>query len=249
MKRVLGQALTVIATAVLAATLTPACAEDDRSLFVHGILAPSESRTNGACTYTADPGQALLYQGVLDAAVGRPYVAVALVGSQLRSRAEANSLSAESNRTHLNGAVVRVTDVDGATLGEFTSLATGFVDPGSGTSASYGTLAVTAIDAPTLAKIGLPPPGQDKIVLANVKVFGTTLGGIEVESGELTFPINVCNGCLIAFSPDPAAPDVRCAINPAGTATTTKDETATPCHVGQDEPVPCQLCQDREACR
>lgn len=248
MKRVIGQSLTVMATALASAALMPACMDNNQSIFIRSALAPSGAQSTGlSCEYAADPGQPELYEGILDAAVRDHYVAVLLVGNQLVSRGDKNTGRSETSRVRLDGAVVRVTEPDGATLGEFTSLGRGFLDPESGNTPFYTTLSVTVLDSPTLAKVtaGLQP-GQTKLVTAHIKAFGETLGGVDVESGDFRLPIRVCNGCLIAFNPDPAAPDVRCPPDAPGA---TSGERETPCHPGQDEFIPCQLCQDRPACQ
>ena len=175
---------------------------------------------------------------------------VLLVGNQLSPRGDNVNVRSESNRAHINGAIVRVTDPNGALLGEFTSLGSGFVDPGINNAPSYGSILVTTIDAPTRQKIAAALPiGQTKLVLANVKAFGKTLGGVDLESGEFQVPIRLCNGCLVSFATgdDPATPGIDCNLPLGGTAGGT---TVTPCFPGQDEATPCQTCAaEREACR
>ena len=109
-----------------------------------------------------------------------------------------------------------------------------------------GGTSVTAIDAETKNRIAgqvpAPAPGTagtaTKLVTALIKVFGTTLGGEEVESAEYQLPIRVCNGCLVAFTAD----CTNATIDSGG-------QTALPCRIGQDEVVPCNLCQDKPVCQ
>ena len=65
----------------------------------------------------------------------------------------------------------------------------------------------------------------------------------KTESGEFQFPITVCNGCLVSFSgaDDPATPGLDCNL-PLSQAGGGGGNSQLPCKVGQDEPVPCQLC-------
>jgi hypothetical protein len=252
MKRLFGQTLFVLAVGSSAVTLTPACAENDRSIFVRHVMAPPQNRQGGTCAYTADENQPPLFEGVLDAALSRNYIARLLVGSQLVPRANPNDTRAESNRTHLNGAIVKVTDVSGNVINEFTSLGSGFVQPGQGDNASFGIISVTLLDNATVDKLGVTR-NAPKLVIANVKVFGKTLGGVDVESGEFQYPIRVCAGCLISFTTgdDPTTEPIDC---PAAATTTpgtgTNTQTQEPCIFGQDERVPCELCRDRfEVCR
>lgn len=250
MNRLLGQAFTVGVLAVMATAFAPACAENDKSIFIRGALAPSQTRQNGACVYTDDPTQAVLFEGVFDLAVRDNYIAVLLAGNQLIPRGDQNSVRAESNRAHINGAVVRVADPNGGVLGEFTSLATGFVETQNNNTPAFTSFSVTAIDAPTKNKIGASlAVGQTRLVTANIKVFGKTLGGVDLESGEYQLPIRVCNGCLISFASgdDPATPGVDCSLPLASSSS--GGTTSLPCFPGQDETTPCQTCLDRPACR
>ena len=125
-----------------------------------------------------------------------------LVGNQLIPRGDSLSNRAESNRVHINGAVVRVTEADGTLIREFTSLATGFADAASSNTPAYASVGIIALDAPTrdILLPSLPNRVVSKTVLINIKAFGTSLGGKDVESGEFQLPMQVCNGCLVDFS-------------------------------------------------
>lgn len=247
MNRIWGRARMLMAAGLFAGALAPACAENDQSIFIRGALAPSANRQNGVCTYTADPAQPQLFEGSLDVGVRDNYFAVLLVGNQLSARGSQQAVRAESNRVHINGAVVRVTNPDGSVINEFTSLSTGFADAQGNDQPAYGAIGVVAIDAKTKDALAgqLTARTQTKLVLANISVFGKTLGGVDVESGEYQLPIRVCNGCLVTFtdSNDAAAAVQPNCLKPLGTA-----GTNLPCSAGQDEAVPCQLCQGRPVC-
>ncbi|MBX3211044.1 MAG: hypothetical protein KF850_03340 [Labilithrix sp.] len=238
MNRLIGQAVAVTAFGVLAAALTPACAENDQSIFVRSVLAPSLNRQNGVCAYTSDVTQLMLSQGVLDIGITDSYVASLLVGNQLIARGTTQGVRAESNRARLDGAVVRVSDPTGATLSEFTALGSAFVDPALNNLPSYSPLFVTVIDPASVQRVAEQVPvGQTRLLVANIKVFGQTLGGVDIESGEFQYPIRVCNGCLVSF----ADGDATCALP-------LDDNSQGPCSIGQDEPTPCQLCRGRPVC-
>jgi hypothetical protein len=255
MKRLLGQTLFVLAVGSSAVALTPACAENDRTIFVRHVMAPPQNRQGGTCVYTQDENQPFLTEGTLDAAVSKNYVATLLVGSQLMPRGDQTNTRAESNRTHLNGAIVKVTDAAGNVINEFTSLGSGFVNPGQSANASFGLIGVRLLDAQTVNEIEkrLGVTRTDpKLVIANVKVFGKTLGGVDVESGEFQFPIRVCQGCLISFvtGDDPSTEEIDCQKPTTTAPGTGGTQIQTPCYLGQDETVPCELCRDYlEACR
>jgi hypothetical protein len=248
MNRLLGQSFAVVVLGTLITAFSPACAENDQSIFIRQALAPAQNRQNGACTYTSDPTQPALSEGLVDVAIRDTYVAALLVGNQLVPRADAQNTRVEPNRAHLNGAVVRVTDPSGAELGEFTSLGSSFIEPQQNNLPSFSPLFVTALDASISAKLlQQVPPGKPGMVVANIKVFGRTVGGVDIESGEFQYPIRVCNGCLVSFASgdDPATQGIDCNLPLAENA----GGQQLPCAPGQDEVTPCQLCSDRQACR
>lgn len=246
MKRNWGRAAVLVAGALFAGALAPACASNDQSIFIRSALAPSQNRQNGSCLYTNDPQQASLFEGRFDLGIRDNYFAVLLVGNQMTGRADRNQNRAESNRVTMNGAVVRVTNPDGSVINEFTSLATGFADPQASDQPSFGTLGIVVIDAKTRDTLAgqFQNRQQTKLVLANVKVFGQTLGGVDVESGEYQMPIRVCKGCLVNFTDanDPnQTPNPNCKKALA-------DKNNVPCFAGQDEVTACQLCAGRDVC-
>src|SRR5690349_18291684 len=105
MKRILGRVVVVCAAAVVIGAAAPACVENDQSIFIRAVLAPSTNRQNGACIYTNDPQQTVSLNGKLDVGIRDNYFAIALVGNQMIGRGDPASARAESNRVHLNGAV------------------------------------------------------------------------------------------------------------------------------------------------
>ncbi len=248
MKRILRHVASLFVIGLAAAAVVPACATNDQTIFIRAALAPSMNRQQGGCVYTSDPTQPELFEARADLGVTDSYFSVLLVGNQLIPRSDPSSNRAESNRVHINGAIVRVTEADGTLIREFTSLATGFADPASTNTPTYATVGIVALDAPTRDIIlpSLTNRAVSKTILINIKAFGTSLGGKDVESGEFQLPMQVCNGCLVTFndSTDPTQPAPNCKKPLAMPLT---PQTA-PCFSGQDEPVPCQTCTTREAC-
>ncbi|MBX3222152.1 MAG: hypothetical protein KF795_16665 [Labilithrix sp.] len=245
MNRLFGQAVAVVVLGVVATAFTPACAENDQSIFIRNVLAPAQNRQNGQCVYTADTTQVFQSEGLLDVGIADTYVATLLVGNQLIARGNTQSVRAESNRARLNGAVVRITDPGGGVISEFTALGSGFVDPAQNNLPSYSPFFVTALDPASIQRIAQDVPvGQSRLLVANIKVFGQTLGGVDLESGEFQYPIRVCNGCLVSFATgdDPATPAIDCTLPLPDNA------QGQPCVAGQDETTPCQLCRGRPVC-
>lgn len=249
MNRIWGHVVKFLGVCAIGSAAIPACATNDQSIFVRGVLAPSTNRQNNVCVYTDDPSQPQLFYGELDVGVRDNYQGKLIIGNQLIGRGNADTVRAESNRVHINGVIVSVTNPDGSVISEFTAPAAGVADPQSNNAPDYGIVSATLIDAPTAEALRASFPRFGKAVrtvVVKVKALGTTLGGRELESGEFEFPIAVCNGCKVDFSSgnDPAVnPQPNCA-KPFETG----GASSLPCDEGQDEPVPCQLCQDRLAC-
>lgn len=242
MKRLLGHAFAVSMFAV--ALIPAACADNDQSIFIRSVLAPPQNRQNGACLYTPDPTQPVISEGVLDLAFRKTYDPQLVAGSQMIGRGESANTRAESNRVHINGASVRVTDANGGSIAEFSTVGSGFLETQLNNIPSLGIVSISAIDEPTAAKIA-PLVGRPvfdyKQVIANIKIFGKTLGGIDLESGEFQFPIKVCFGCLVSFSgaDDPAVTGTDCTLPPA----TGAGQVQQPCAYGQDEAISCTSCK------
>ena len=255
MKRILGHAVSLLAAGLLMSAVFPACATNDQTIFIQNVLAPPIARTAGACQYAPDPESVFLTVGTADIGIADSYSGIILVGNQLTPRADQVSNRAESNRVHLNGGIVRVTEADGTLIREFTSYGSGFLNPGANGAADFGIVGVILIDAPTkeiLLNQKTPEGVQilnnsfvTKTVLINIKVFGTSLGGTEVETGEFQFPTQVCNGCLVDFSTGTeetsmVTPNCEKTLPATGTST-----SVLPCRAGQDELTPCQLCKGK----
>ena len=164
------------------------------------------------------------------------YRAALLVGNQLTERGSREQVRTETSRITIRGAVVDVQDFKGNSLKSFSTDATGFVDPATGSTPSYGVVYVKLIPS----SLNLAANTQ---VTVQVHVYGDTLGGRSIESNDLTFPITTCAGCLVDFPAgafDPANPGAGCTGDP-GSAT-------APCFFGQDDPVDCRLCTTNPAC-
>ncbi len=248
----------------------PACAKNDESIYIAGVLAPSATRTSGACTYTNDPTQGRLFASVLDVGVRDDYEAVLLVANDMIPRGEPSAPRAESNRIHINGAVVRVTAPGGDDIvPSFTTFASGDVaDTQNNGNPGFLAVGVPIIDGNTAAgfRTGKLPDGTpvnaaftvpvadhvtQREVIVIIRAFGKTLGGLDVESGEFQHVMKICNGCLVSFATgtDPAQqPQPNCfkAIDPAQV----NAGATLPCFTGQDEGVDCHLCSNtRDACK
>lgn len=224
-----------------------ACVDNNETLFAMGVMKLDPP----TCIFQADPTQPILLEGILDVDLRHSYLAGILVGNQYTPRGQKQNLKAESTRITLRGAEVTLTDSLGAQIactgnpncGSFTVYGTGFVDTSKSEEPAWGIFAAELIPQSVgkfiedTMKAAKPNPLQTKTVFANVRVFGESLGGQELTSSMLTFPIQVCRGCLIQFPLD-AIDNGQC----VSSATSTPQQA--PCFPGQDGLVDCRLCAD-----
>ncbi len=209
------------------AVMGPAgCADNKSTIFVKHVLAPTDD-----CSFEADPTAPALFYGLMDLAVTDTYTAVLLVGNQLVPQGEDDQLRTETSRVALQGAEVRLDAIGGDTVAHFRTIVSSTVDPAAGPEPGYGWANVTLVPP----GLGLAP-GE---YVATVTVFGETLGNQDVETGEFSFVIRVCDQCLVTYSPE--ALTLGACRPPAG-------ELVVPCFPGQDVLVDCTFCRDRSSC-
>jgi len=216
------------------------CTENNVTLFVQGIPAPIVEEE---CIVANSADAPMLFSGVLDKGIARAgYTNVLLIGNQLAPRGNAATLRPESSRVQFYEAEVTVFNFQGV---EFPTTpyrvpVSGFVEPATGTQPSYGLVEITMIDSATAELIAVDPlqlitlPEQQETVVVRVKVFGTTLGGLEVETGAWDFPVRVCQSyrsadgaVLPCLSCDPNGQTI------SADAEESEDENR-PCNAGQD---------------
>jgi hypothetical protein len=247
MNRKIRSLLASGALLVGAAVSASACSDNNSSLLIAGVMyakAPD-------CTVSGDPTQPMLGGGTLDLAFRSNYRAWLLVGNQLTPRGQKENLKTETTRVTLNGAEITLTDSQGnaiAGVGKFSVFGTGFVNTSKSEEPAWGLFSTTLIPdtvgAALTKEIGTSRTTK-KQVIVNVKVFGQTTGNISVESGPLSFPINVCYGCLISY---PQA-DISITTGECQ-APNNVVEVALACNIGQDDPIPCSVCATTiDACK
>jgi hypothetical protein len=226
-----------VGVACLGATALPSCATNDSMMFVVGVYA----RRQGACAPVAEADAPILAKGTLDVLFAREYRAALLIGNQLTERGSREQLRTETSRVSLKGAEVQLETLQGDAIGEaFSSTATGFVDAASGTSPSLSIMYASLIPGSLVP--GLPL----QTIVAKVRVFGDTLGGEEVESSELSFPIEICRGCLVSYPASAAEPAAAAAGTYQCRSDSADDEASgdadLPCVLGVDFQAPCTTC-------
>jgi hypothetical protein len=266
MKRVWGHVLTGVALLAGGGSAFAACVHNDSSIFVQDVLAPQEVANGQGCTFTNAPTQTVISSGRLDIDFTYQYNATYLLGNQLVSEANSQQLITETSTVTIQGAVVRITDSQGNQLTTFTRLAAGTIYPAVGGVPGYAPITVTTIDSATAAGLCAPNPlgqcaasSQSAQILnagglvrlvTYARFFGNTLGGKYIESDEFEFPVDVCKGCLIAFTPQdikPGFPSPNCLGNAALGSSTAQQ--SLPCWPGQDLMIDCLQCQSVPACQ
>ena len=216
-------------------TLGGGCADEETGFFIMGNVALDAPE----CVASADSGSTLLLTGLLDVALRPEYEATLLVGSQLTPRGDKTNLRSESMIATITGAEVRLYRDTGELDTEFTVPASGVILPEGGAEAGFGIVTATLIPASTGVALAaeISNPAEVRTRVARAVVFGTTIGGLDVETSPWSFVIRVCEGCLVDF---PAVanqdPELGCVPVAGGEAPTSG------CRFGQDEGVDCRVC-------
>jgi hypothetical protein len=211
------------------------CTEEETGFFIQGNvkLEPPE------CVAQAESNTTLLLSGELDVALSSEYVATLLVGNQLTPRGDKENLRTETMVTTITGAEVQLFDDEGALNTEFTVPASGTISPDSSEDPGFGIVSVTLIPPAVAADLAAELNSRRfvRTRIAQVRVFGETLGGLEVESADMVYTIRVCEGCLISFPSE--------SLDENGGCNRELDQNAgdLPCRPGQDEGVDCRLCR------
>jgi hypothetical protein len=238
MRRLPFKTLLALGAACLSAGVLPSCATNDSMMFITGVY----FRKFGACTPKADFDAPILSKGTLDLSFASEYRAALIVGNQITERGSRERVRTETSRVSLKGAEIQLENLAGASLSKsFSSTGTGFVNASEGTDPSLTIFYASLIPASEAIKLKVGT------VVAKVRVFGTTLGGEDVESGELAFPIDVCRGCLVSF-PSSArdltadGPDFQCKLAAADMVAAATADADQPCDLGIDIQAPCTAC-------
>jgi hypothetical protein len=219
-----------MACAAIAGFGASACSDNDTSLYVAGVLVAEAP----ACEVTADPGAKRLFHGTLDVAFRSKYEGIVLVANQLAPRGDKSQLRAETSGLQIRGSEVELTTAQGRVLDRFSVNGGGFVSANRSETPGYGLAEVTMIP---------PSIGESLVgttVVAHIRVWGETLGGIEITSGDFTFPIDVCRGCLVEYPLDAVVPDLQ----EGGLICNGPSEgvTSSQCIRGQDAAIDCRTC-------
>jgi hypothetical protein len=261
MKLALGHGLAGLTVVTGSIAVMAACQHDDSSLFVQDVIYPTPVAQGQSCTYTADPNQTFISHGQLDVGFRRfEYSAEFLVGNQLVSQSNSQQLQTETSTINISGAVVQVTTADGTVLDNYTWLSGGSVYPATGTVPGYAAIGAVIASPKAVQAIAPTSEAEGSVTLVTyTKFIGHTLGGTYVESNVFEFAVDVCYGCLVAYSQMDVEPTCTNASNQVvplqvpnclgASSTSTSGSTSVPCFPGQDTIIDCALCQDLQVCR
>ncbi|MCC6525372.1 MAG: hypothetical protein IT373_22150 [Polyangiaceae bacterium] len=195
-----------------AAPLATGCVDNNASAFVRQV----QAMNTDDCTWPSDASATALAWGQVDPNLRSDYMAALLVGNQLVSRGDPDLLRPETDRIVFTEVEVHVFDLAGNELTSFVVPATGFADPGTGTSPGYGVVVAPVLDVTALAA------GAGQTVVSEVIVFGKTLGNIDIETAPYQFSIRIgALGCVqpeqlddplksVCLLGQDSAPDCRC---------------------------------------
>ena len=206
-----------------------ACADNETSLFVEGILLGDPPE----CEYRADPGSARLFSGIMDVSFTTEYQAVLLVGNRQIPRGSKEQLRTETMGVQVRGAEVRLSDSEGRPVDEYSVPSSGYVAPTTAEAPGYGASVVALIAADTGRDLRAElEPGEERTIVADVRVFGETGGGDELTSGSTNFVIRVCRNCLRVVPEDP---EITCTSG-------SSEGLVNGCFTGQDAHTDCRFC-------
>ncbi len=206
------------------------CTNDDTGIFVLANLA----RVAPACTVKIALDSAFFSRGVLDVTLRDFYIADLMWGNQMIERNEANLSRTETSTFTVEGAEIMISHGT-ELLRHFSVASSGVANPTASTDPGLGLSAVELLPADVVINQIAPlvTSTSDRVqIIVDVKIFGSTIGGISSETPFFRYVIDVCRSCLIVFEPTFGATPV-CA---------SKADVQAPCYIGQNDPVPCQSC-------
>ena len=188
-----------------------ACAPDSPTAFVEGSV-----KLDGECVATASADTFWaggLYDiaseapGSNSGACDEPYRIALKVNSFLRANSDPDLGRAEPNYLNVHSAEVKLMNLqrqtllfeasDGTLPNPFLGTTVGIIGPSSGDEPAAAIAWVEVIPA------AYAPFLSDFVndqILAEMQLFGTTTGAVDIDFQPFTYPIEVCDGCLTICS-------------------------------------------------
>jgi len=258
MKRLWGHVMAGGLLVAGTAVISTACVNDNSTVFIFDVLEQQLVSPGSQCLYTSDPTQPYISAGVLDVGFRHTYSAEFLVGNQIVSQASATAPQTETSFVQFTGAVVKITDTAGNTVADYTEMVgAAALGPAQGTTPTYEPIGVTIVDEGTVTSLLpdlAPPPGMatggTRTLVTHTYFFGQTLGGESVQTNVFSFPVTLCEGCLVSYSAsdiDLNAPTPNCLLA-ASSSSSSSSALPGPCNQGQDDPIDCSQCLGVAVC-
>lgn len=223
--------------------LAAGCADNHASIEIDGRAAPSDTTS---CRF-APGGQNLLGPGLLDvgSSMAPSYSMVLYVKNNLSKPTSSTTtvtgqipmVTDASKAWSANAAQVRVNPsgfvgpyAPNPALIDFQSENTipldgQTVQPGGGTSTQYVEAVSGALGALLTSKVAA---GELKRMVLGITLQGRTGDGAFVDTAEWYFPVDVCNGCLVAQTPTCATGEVLTKSNCFATAPSYNNQDTPP---------------------
>jgi hypothetical protein len=177
-------ALGLATAAIVSALSVGGCVEDRTTLFIAGVTGFEDDKCD---TEVSLAGQQLA-SGTYDPSTGNPYVVWLLIANGIQPLGDNDTLRSETSRIVVEGAVVRVEESGGGEVAAYTVDSSVLVHPSESSEPGL-----------TSAPIPVIPGGlglDNGLYVLYISVFGETHGGIDVESSEYAFAVDVRSGAL-----------------------------------------------------
>lgn len=177
----LFSALSLLSLCSLGALASSGCADNRTSLFISGVAGFQSGDT---CEVDVSLSGTQLLSGSYDPLPGVPYYAWLIVANGLQPLGDNDTLRPETSRIQLQGAEISISSsTGGGAPPAFTINFAATIHPDESEDPGLAVLPVPIVPA----SLGLAP-GDYQVAIT---VFGETLGGTNVESGDFSFPVTV----------------------------------------------------------
>lgn len=204
-----------LVTSLCFASLLAACAPEGTSAYVSkNLLLDSNCKVNVDDTEFLAVGEydiaGTTSPTMRSVACQRSYYMHLVVNSSLKANSNAATGRAEPNVLQITEAEVSLIDIEEQSLIPFDKKSNELPNPFR-VKANI-TLAPTTGADPTMGEVPIEaiPVGyadqltkfRNKQIMAEVTIFGTTLGDVDIDFRPFSFPIHICEGCLTLCESD-----------------------------------------------
>jgi hypothetical protein len=175
-----------------------------------GFVILNNTAVGTDCAFTGDTGQAFIAHGQIFSGSPTGYLLTPLFESAITATADnqlQRTIMFSGANVELTVAALTIHHADGSTVsamppeltgtdGKFRVLFSGSLPPGGSTNVAFEVLPVSAINTIMQAAGAGSGDSVNAEVKAVVKADGT-MGGDRVDAAPFTYPITVCNDCVV----------------------------------------------------